>query len=392
MGPPAGFSGRGSRKIRSWNGFGVSTETQGRLEEIAALIDRIREASRYDEEKVRLAELEELAASAEFWELDEAERTPRIIELKRVKDTVSSLDEVIDRLEEAETLLQLGTEEKDSTTLEEAESQSRQLLRAAERLELRTLLSGRYDPGNAFIQIQAGAGGTDACDWVTMLKRMFTRWAERVGYKVEMIDELPGEETGLKSYAARIEGPYAYGYLRAEHGVHRLVRVSPFDAQGRRQTSFANLDVSPEVEDVEVAIEESDLRIDTYRASGAGGQHVNTTDSAVRITHEPTGVVVQCQNQRSQHANRNQAMIVLKSRLAQLEEKRREEEIAAVTGTKRDIAFGSQIRSYVLHPYKMVKDHRTDVETGNVDQVLDGDLQPFIEAYLRQQAQRSKDE
>jgi len=360
----------------------VSSETRARLDHVDTLMSRIRDACRFDQEKKRLGELEEKMAAEGFWDHpDQAEKV--IQELKRAKDTVTSIEELDARLNDGRELLLLGEEESDPETLEEVEVESRKLLRAAEKLELRALLSGRYDGGSAFISIQSGAGGTDACDWVTMLKRMFMRWAEKRDYKVEVIDELPGEECGLKTFSAHIKGPYAYGYLRAEHGVHRLVRVSPFDAQGRRQTSFASLDVSPEVEDVDVSFEESDLRIDTYRASGAGGQHVNTTDSAVRITHVPTGVVVQCQNQRSQHANRTQALKVLQSRLAQLEEKKREEELAKETGTKREIAFGSQIRSYVLHPYKQVKDHRTKHETGNVDAVLDGDLQPFIEAYLR---------
>ncbi len=364
----------------------MTTEIRSRLAEVTTLIARIREASRYEAEKLRLAELEALMSEEGFWERPEdAERVIR--ELKRVKDTVTSIEEVESRLSDAEGFLTLGEEENDTATLEEVEVESRKLLRHAEKLELRTLLSGRYDAGNAFISIQSGAGGTDACDWVTMLKRMFLRWTESMDYKIEVIDELPGEETGLKSFSARIVGPYAYGYLRSEHGVHRLVRVSPFDAQGRRQTSFASLDVSPEVEEVEIEIAESDLRIDTYRASGAGGQHVNTTDSAVRITHVPTGVAVTCQNERSQHANRAQALRVLQSRLVVLEERKREEELAKMSGAKREIAFGSQIRSYVLHPYKMVKDHRTDHESGNVEAILDGDLQPFIESWLRLKAQ-----
>ena len=367
----------------------MTIETRHRLAEIAGLLGRIREASRYERAKLRLGELEARLGEEGFWSKpEEAEKV--IQELKRMKDTVTSIDELASRLADAETLLSLGEDEKDAATLDEVETESRKLLRLAEKLELRTLLSGRYDAGNAYVAIQSGAGGTDACDWVTMLKRMILRWAEWMGFKTEVIDELPGEETGLKSFSARIIGPYAYGYLRSEHGVHRLVRISPFDAQARRQTSFASLDVSPEVDEVEVEIEESDLRIDTYRASGAGGQHVNTTDSAVRITHMPTGVVVQCQNERSQHSNRARAMLMLQSKLAQLEERRREEEFAAIAGAKREIAFGSQIRSYVLHPYKLVKDLRTEHETSDIDGVLDGELQPFIEAYLRLKAQTAE--
>lgn len=364
----------------------MTIEIRDRFQETASLLASVREACSYDQQKVRLGELEEQMSAGDFWENQEAAEVV-IQELKRAKDWVTSVEELESRLEESGELLSLGEEEKDAATLDEVEVESRKMLRAAQKLELRALLSGRYDAGNAFLSIQSGAGGTDACDWVTMLKRMFTRWAEQQGFKVEMIDELPGEEAGLKSFSARIVGPYAYGYLRPEHGVHRLVRISPFDAQGRRQTSFASLDVSPEVEATETTFDESDLRIDTYRASGAGGQHVNTTDSAVRITHLPSGVVVQCQSQRSQHANRTQALKVLQSRLVQLEEQRREEVIAKETGVKRDIAFGSQIRSYTLHPDKRVKDHRTNHETGNADAVLDGDLQAFIEAELRRRAQ-----
>ena len=366
----------------------MSTEIRKRLESVSALLDNIREACRYEEEKVRLEELEQEMSTPGFH--DDQENRDRVIgEYTRVRSTVNAIGELEQQLEDTQELLLLGEEEKDTATIEESDGESRKLLRAAEKLELRALLSGRYDGGNAFISIQSGAGGTDACDWVTMMKRMFLRWSDQMGFKSEVLDEVPGEEAGLKSFAAHIVGPYAYGYLRAEHGVHRLVRISPFDAQGRRQTSFASLDVSPEVEGIVVEFEESDLRIDTYRASGAGGQHVNTTDSAVRITHIPTGVVVQCQNQRSQHANRTQALKVLQSRLAQLEEKKREEEISKETGAKGDISFGSQIRSYVLHPYKNVKDHRTNHETGNTDAVLDGELQPFIEAELRRRAQTS---
>lgn len=366
----------------------MTSETRSRLAVVRDALSRVQLASRYDEQRQKLHDLEGRMAEGDFWnDRESAEKTIQI--LKAVKETVTSIEEIEGRLGDAEALLDLAESESDSDAASEADGESRQLLTQVERLELRTLLSGRHDPSNAYLSIHAGAGGTESCDWVSMLRRMFLRWAEINGFTSEVLDELPGEETGYKSFTARIVGSYAYGYLRAETGVHRLVRVSPFDAQARRHTTFASVHASPEVDSVDIEISESDLRIDTYRASGAGGQHVNTTDSAVRITHTPTGIVVQCQNQRSQHANRTQAMLVLQSRLTEFEEKKREEELAKLSGERSEIAFGSQIRSYVLHPYKMVKDHRTDHETGNVDATLDGGLQPFIEEWLRQQARGS---
>ena len=364
----------------------VTSEIRSRLSAVSEILGRVRIASSYETQCLRLAEIESQMAEGDFWnDRESAEKT--IQELKRVKETVTNIDGIEKRLGDAEALLDLAKTEQDHDSKTEAASESRQLLAQVERLELRTLLSGRHDVSNAYLSIHAGAGGTEACDWVSMLRRMFLRWAEINGFGSEVIEELSGDETGFKTFTARIIGAYAYGYLRAETGVHRLVRVSPFDAQARRHTTFASVHASPEVDDVDIEISESDLRVDTYRASGAGGQHVNTTDSAVRITHLPTGIVVQCQNQRSQHANRAQAMLVLQSRLTEFEEKKREEEMAKLSGERSEIAFGSQIRSYVLHPYKMVKDHRTDHETGNVDATLDGELQPFIEEWLRQQAQ-----
>jgi len=249
------------------------------------------------------------------------------------------------------------------------------------------MLGGEHDAGNAIVTLHPGAGGTEAQDWAEMLLRMYLRWAERRGYKAEIMEFQPGEGAGLKSVTFTVEGPYAYGYLKAEAGIHRLVRISPFDANARRHTSFASVFVYPEVdENVNIEIDEADLRIDTYRSSGAGGQHVNKTDSAVRLTHLPTGIVVACQNERSQHKNKSMAMKILRSRLYELEMEKKQEKMDALNKTKREIAFGSQIRSYVLHPYRMVKDHRTGVEIGNADAVLDGDLDRFIEAYLHQMA------
>ena len=245
------------------------------------------------------------------------------------------------------------------------------------------MLGGEHDAGNAIVTIHPGAGGTEAQDWAEMLLRMYLRWAERKGFKAEVVDLQPGEGAGIKNATFTVEGPYAYGYLSAEGGVHRLVRISPFDANARRQTSFASVFIYPEVEDeIEIEIRDEDLRVDTYRSSGAGGQHVNKTDSAVRLTHLPTNIVVACQNERSQHKNKAMAMKILRARLYELEQEKQQEKLAQLTKGKKEIGFGSQIRSYVLHPYRMVKDHRTDVEIGNADAVLDGDIDRFIEAYL----------
>ena len=252
-------------------------------------------------------------------------------------------------------------------------------------LEMQQMLGGEHDVGNAILSIHPGAGGTEAQDWAEILMRMYLRWCERKGYKVQLVDQLEGEGAGIKSVTFTVEGPYAYGYLRAEAGIHRLVRISPFDANARRHTSFASVFVYPDIEnDIEIEVDEADLRVDTYRSSGAGGQHVNKTDSAVRLTHLPTGIVVACQNERSQHKNRSMAMKILRARLYELEMEKQKEKMEVFTKTKKEIGFGSQIRSYVLHPYRMVKDHRTGCESGNTDAVLDGDLDRFIEAYLMQ--------
>ncbi|MEM7166310.1 MAG: peptide chain release factor 2 [Planctomycetota bacterium] len=366
----------------------TATEIKSRLEELRVLLERVKDASRYEDLVLRLSELGAKMEKEGFWDDAEAAK-PVIAELKRNKAIVDRIDTLDADYVDALTMLELGMDEADEATLTEVEESSRALLERGQQLEVQTLLSGDYDSASCYLAVHAGAGGTESCDWVGMLSRMFWRWAEKNDYEIVVIDEQPGDEAGFKSVTLHIQGDWAYGYLRSEIGVHRLVRISPFDAKSRRHTSFASVDVSPEVEAVEVEIEESDLRIDTYRASGAGGQHVNTTDSAVRITHEPTGIVVQCQNERSQHSNRAAAMKVLSSRLLQLELKKREDEIAKITGNKGDIAFGSQIRSYVLAPYKMAKDHRTETETGNVDHVLDGDLDAFIEAFLRASAKRT---
>jgi peptide chain release factor 2 len=299
--------------------------------------------------------------------------------VKLVDDWSSAQAELDDLL----VLVELGEEGEDESTLVEVRELLAELTRQVERMEFARMLSGPHDPNNAIVSINAGAGGTEAQDWAEMLLRMYLRWCERKGFKTEITEYQPGEEAGAKSVTLTVEGAYAYGYLRAEKGIHRLVRISPYDANARRHTSFCSVFVFPEIaDDVEVEVNDKDLRVDTYRSSGAGGQHVNKTDSAIRITHLPTGIVVSCQSERSQHKNRSTAMKQLRARLYELEMEKKESEATALVGEKKEIAWGSQIRSYVLHPYRMVKDHRTGFEVGNADGVLDGDLDGFVEAYL----------
>jgi len=319
----------------------------------------------------------------DFWQDQEgAQKT--IDRLKLLKAIIEPVRELESAVEDERVMLELALEEGDEATAAEVEAAAAKLAEQIGSLQFRTRLSGRYDPKNAYVSIHAGAGGTEACDWVSMLLRMYSRWAENKKFDVRMVDSTPGDEAGFRSVTVHMVGPYAYGYLRAEIGVHRLVRISPFDAGARRHTSFASVDAVPEYdEDIELEINEKDLRIDTFRSSGAGGQHVNVTDSAVRITHLPTGVVASCQNERSQHQNRRTAMNILRAKLYRLKEKERQEELAQLIGEKGEIAWGNQIRSYVLQPYTMVKDHRTGMEVGNVNAVLDGDIDVFIEAYLK---------
>lgn len=306
-------------------------------------------------------------------------------ERDQVTRSLTQFQGLEDELKDCMAMLELAEEESDTSFIEEAEAGLNNLQQKVERLRLESLLSGEADDNNCYIEIHAGAGGTEAQDWALMLQRMYARWAEAHQYKIEWIEESPGEEAGIKSCTFRVNGIQAYGWLKTESGVHRLVRISPFDSSNRRHTSFASVGVYPVIEeDLEVEIEDKDLRIDTYRASGAGGQHVNRTDSAVRITHEPTGIVVQCQNDRSQHRNRAQAMSMLKARLYELELRKREEAAQAQHEAKTEIGWGHQIRSYVLHPYQMVKDLRTGVEKGNAQGVLDGDLDAYLEAALAQ--------
>ena len=306
-------------------------------------------------------------------------------ERTRLADAIERQQHLERELEDNVALAELAEEEGDDATRGEAEAALAALKDQLARLQLESLLSGEADANDCFLEIHAGAGGTESQDWAEMLLRMYTRWAEAHGYKIEWIEESPGEEAGLKSVTIRVVGPNAYGWLRTESGVHRLVRISPFDSQARRHTSFASVWVYPVVDDsIQVDIQDKDLRIDTYRASGAGGQHVNRTDSAVRITHLPTNIVVQCQNDRSQHRNRAQAMTMLRARLYELELQKRREAAEAEAASKSDIGWGHQIRSYVLQPYQMVKDLRTDVEKGNAQGVLDGDIDAFLEAALAQ--------
>ena len=329
----------------------------------------------------RLAALEEQVAATEFWgDQDKAQKVLKEqSSLRQMLDQHAALAKAV---EEQRLLLGMAAEEQDAETLREVEAGLADLAQRVRSQELQTVLFGEYDAGNAILSINAGAGGTESQDWAQMLLRMYLRWAEGKKLKTDVIDVLEGEEAGLKNVTVTVDGPYAYGYLRAEIGVHRLVRISPFDANKRRHTSFASVFVYPEVDDIDITIEDKDLRIDVYRSTGHGGQSVNTTDSAVRITHLPTGIVATCQDEKSQHKNKAKAMKVLRGRLYDHYKAERDEELSKLEGNKQAIAWGSQIRSYVLAPYQLVKDHRTGEETGNVSAVLDGDLDRFIEAYL----------
>jgi peptide chain release factor 2 len=359
-------------------------ETIEKLKSLQKRIDQIKDTVKLEESQKRLGELDAAMGEPGFWDKRNAERAQEVISQKKrltadvepVKDLSRSTGDLLE-------LAELAAAEGDGAHLKEIEEEARRIEARIDRLELTTTLSGKHDAADAYLSIHAGAGGTEACDWTAMLARMYSRWAERSGFKCQVIETVAGEETGIRSITLTMKGEYAYGYLKSEIGVHRLVRISPFDAKKRRHTTFASVDLVPEAEEVKVEIKESDLKIDTFRSGGAGGQHVNVTDSAVRITHMPTGIIVQCQNERSQHSNRAMALKLLKARLARIEEEKREAEIAKQYGEKPDIAFGSQIRSYVLYPYKLVKDHRTAHSVGNADAVLDGELTGFIEAYLR---------
>ena len=325
-----------------------------------------------------------------FWE--DAERSTKIVkEAKNLKDTVEGYQHLERLYEEIELMIEMGYEENDPEVIPEIQTMLDEFSSNLEKMRLSTLLTGEYDNCNAILRLNAGAGGTESCDWCSMLYRMYCRWAESRGFSVEVLDFLDGDEAGIKSVTIQVNGENAFGYLKSERGVHRLVRISPFNAAGKRQTSFVSCDVMPDIEeDLDVEINPDDLRIDTYRSSGAGGQHINKTSSAIRITHLPTGIVVQCQNERSQHMNKDKAMQMLKSKLYVLKQQEQAEKMSDIRGEVRDINFGNQIRSYVMQPYTLVKDHRTNAEISNVGAVMDGNIDPFINAYLSMDAEAQK--
>ncbi|MBO5470462.1 MAG: peptide chain release factor 2 [Lachnospiraceae bacterium] len=331
----------------------------------------------------KVAELEADMEAPDFW--NDVEHSNEVMKtVKGLKDILEAYKRVEEEYDEVGTLIEMADEEEDTSLLVEIEETLNQFKEDFEALRIQTLLSGEFDKDNAIVTLHAGAGGTESCDWTGMLMRMYTRWAEKRGFSTEILDYLEGEEAGVKSVTIQINGENAYGYLKSEKGVHRLVRISPFNAAGKRQTSFSSCDVMPDIEeDVSVDIKDEDLRIDTYRASGAGGQHINKTSSAIRITHLPTGIVVQCQNQRSQHQNKDKAMKMLASKLYVLKQQENQEKLDDIRGDISENGFGSQIRSYVMQPYTMVKDHRTGMEVSNVNGVLDGNVEPFMNAYLK---------
>lgn len=344
-------------------------------------ITRLGEFLQIENKRKEMEEIEELMSAADFW--DNKEKAQGTVgALSSCRNLIEPFDRIKGQTEDFEVLIEMA--EEDPSMEQEADTTWKKLAKEMDQIELLSFLSGKFDRSNAYFSIHAGAGGTESCDWTSMLMRMYRRWFERRGWKDEVVDIQPGEEAGVKSVTIRVEGEFAYGYLRAEKGVHRLVRISPFDSNARRHTSFASVDVFPQLdEDIDIEIDEKDLRVDTYRSSGSGGQHVNTTDSAIRITHLPSGVVVSCQMERSQHKNRATAMGMLKARLYELEEEKRRNEADALRGERTEMGWGNQIRSYVLHPYQMVKDLRTEEETGNTAAVLDGDLDRFVEAWLK---------
>lgn len=322
----------------------------------------------------------------DFWNDPEVSQN-KMKEVKSLKDDVATYAALSTQYDDIETMIEMGYEENDPELIPEIDQMMKEFVQTYEDIRMKTLLSGEYDRNNAIVSLHAGAGGTESCDWAAMLYRMYIRWADKKEFSVEVLDSLDGEEAGIKSITFQVNGENAYGYLKSEKGVHRLVRISPFNAAGKRQTSFVSCDVMPDIEeDVDVEIREEDIRIDTFRSSGAGGQHINKTSSAIRITHFPTGIVVQCQNERSQHMNKDKAMQMLKAKLYLLKQEENAAKAAGIRGEVTDIGWGNQIRSYVMQPYTMVKDHRTGVESGNVDAVMDGNIDPFINGYLKWQS------
>ena len=361
-------------------------ELRLKLEGMEPELRELRQSLNIDKLGVEIAELERKAAEPSFW--DDMEKSQKVLQrTSQLKASVETYNKLQALYEDTLTLIELAEEAGDESVYEEAAADTEQLQTRMAEVRLTTLLTGEYDSKNAILTFHAGAGGTEAQDWAQMLYRMYTRWAERHGYSYKILDYLDGDEAGIKSASILIEGLNAYGFLKSENGVHRLVRVSPFDASGRRQTSFASLEVMPEIDkDVNIEIREEDIQMDVYRASGAGGQKVNKTSSAVRLTHLPTGIVVACQVERSQYQNRDVAMRMLKSKLLEIKERENLERIEDIKGVQKEIAWGSQIRSYVFMPYTLVKDHRTGFETGNINAVMDGDLDGFINAYLKAQS------
>jgi peptide chain release factor 2 len=359
------------------------------LRDLRRRLDEARTYLRIDELRARLPQLETEAGRPDLW--DDQERAKQVnAELAAVTDDLNAHDGLLGRIEDAETLVEMAREEGDDSLEPEVEEAVAAIAADLSRMELRSLFSGEYDEHDAICELHSGEGGADASDWANMLLRMYLRWADRHGFETEIEAVTEGTEAGISSATFIVKGRWAYGWMRSEHGVHRLVRISPFNAQGKRQTAFAALEVVPLLDDAEtdVEVDDKELRVDVYRSSGAGGQHVNVTDSAVRVTHLPTGIVVSCQNERSQHQNKDRCMTMLKAKLADLERQKREDELASIRGEQRSVGFGSQIRSYVLQPYQMVKDLRSDHEVGQVDTVLDGELDGFMEAFLGWQRAR----
>ena len=343
-----------------------------------------------DNKEKELEKIENLMAQPDFWQRDQEEISKLGQQRSILRESVDLWKNYHGEAEDAKLLARIALEEEDESTMDEIDKDVARLEKQVDQLDLKSLLSEPDDARNAIISINAGAGGTEAQDWAEMLLRMYFRWCESRGYDFKLLDSQPGEEAGIKSCTFTVAGPHAYGYLKSEHGIHRMVRISPFDATGRRHTSFASVSVAPELDnEIKIEIEDKDLRIDTFRASGPGGQHVNKTSSAIRITHIPTGIVVQCQNEKSQHRNRDMALKVLQSRLYEMEKRKQEEMKKEQHDNQMDIAWGSQIRSYVFNPYRIVKDHRTNEEVGDLERVMNGDLDPFMDAYLRRRKKRA---
>ena len=365
-------------------------EIKYRLTPYEKELDEIKDALDLQNKEERIIELERTMEAPGFWDdMDKAQKYMK--ELKNLKDSIETYNNLKSLYDDILVLIEMGEESEDAEIAEEAKSSMDEFASKVDEVKIKTLLSGEYDKYNAILKLNAGAGGTESCDWTSMLYRMYTRWAESKGFTTQVLDFLEGEEAGIKSITVQINGENAYGYLKSERGVHRLVRISPFNAAGKRQTSFASCDVMPDIEeDLDVEINDDDIRIDTYRSSGAGGQHINKTSSAIRITHLPTGIVVQCQNERSQLLNKDKAMKMLKAKLYLLKQQEEQEKKSGIRGEIKEIGWGSQIRSYVMQPYTMVKDHRTNEETGNVSSVLDGNIDQFINAYLKQNSIQGK--